>query len=668
MTPWHYILPFIYEKRNMTNQPEGRTIKGFSAQLKSLFPQLEAHLHEVFWLTSPDLKDVYYISPAFEAIWGVPTDQVYRDPHVWTKHIHPDDLPAVQEARDRGRSEQSEIEYRIIRPDGGIRWIRDRTYAIRNSRGKTIQLTGFADDITQQKEAEEALIRSEQQYRRFFEKMRHGVLFFDQTGAIQISNPAISRILGYAQEELLMMRFCDLSSQVWYQWEREHVEPTLLRDGYAPDYEKEMIHKEGHLVPVSVQISTMEALSNGEERYMVQIRDLTQERMAQMEQQELQAQLLQSQKLETIGTLASGIAHDFNNILTPILGFASMAKDDFGDEQQLDLDQVIKAAHRARDLVKQILSFSKPDDGNAESVLLYPLMREVQRMLRASLPSNIRVGLDVDNQNARLLFNPTQLIQILMNLGTNAYHAIDNGGEIHMRARTLVLEQGSELPHVSLSFGEWVEIDVRDSGSGMDLQTQQRIFDPFFTTKNEEEGTGLGLSVVQSLVEKYHGVITVQSTLGKGTCFRIYFPLAESSDLQENHEMSMPPGGDERIILVDDEPTITLMCRKMLQRLGYHVTAFNNPEEALKTFKLHSQDFDLLVTDQVMPIIKGLQLADAMREVKPELPVVMITGYSEDVTDDICEQHKIDAFLLKPILIKDLGTAIRNVLDKAIVK
>lgn len=650
----------------MIDLKNGPVPKGLSAQLKSLFPQLEAHLHEVFWLTSPDLNHVSYISPSFESIWGVSVQDIYNDPHTWTRHIHPEDLGAVLEARELGRREQAEVIYRIIRPDETIRWIRDRTYAIQNSRGETVQLTGFAEDITNEKEAEAALVHSEQQYRRFFENMRQGVFFFDEEKRIQTANPAVSRILGFNKRELLQKRFTELSSHEWFVWEQDHIVPQLEAKGFASDYEKTMYHKDGHEVPVSVSISLMDKGDFGTCRYMAQIRDLSQEHEAARAHAMLQAQLEQSQKLETIGTLASGIAHDFNNILTPILGFASMAKDDIGEEQQLDLDQILKAAHRAKDLVKQILSFSRPDAGHMRSVLLYPLMREAMRMLRASLPSSVRVQLDVQNREDHLLANPTQLIQIFMNLGTNAFHAIGDEGTITMTARRIDLRQSADdnvfLPSDQ---AEWIEVSVRDTGSGMDAQTQSRIFDPFFSTKKDTHGTGLGLSVVQNLVEKHHGMIKVDSTLGKGSCFRIYFPLAGCTISPESPFMSMPPGGNERIILVDDEPTITLMCRKMLQRLGYQVTAFNRPEEALQAFSAQPDAFDLLVTDQVMPVIKGLQLVDACREIRRDLPVVMITGYSEDVTDDICQQHGIDAFLLKPIHIKDLGMAIRNVLDKA---
>lgn len=628
-------------------------------QKEQILRQVCEHIREVFWLCAPDLSQVFYLSPGFEEIWGIPREVIIQDPDHWTTCIHPEDAERVRQARVGQVAGLFDETYRIVRPNGEYRWIRDRAYPVVDARGQVIRLTGIAEDITSRRLSEEALAQSEERYRSFFNTMRDAMLFVSPMGLIEDANPAFLDLFGYAYEDLMDQPYTALSPPSWADWEARQIRPQLDSRGFSDNYEKEMLTSHGELLPVSVQ-TWLQAESGQEQPSMlVQVRDLTQQKRMEHDKRQLEAQLLQAQKMETIGTLAGGIAHDFNNILTPILGFARMAKEDDGAERQLDLDQVLKAANRARELVKQILSFSRQEEVTREVIKIHPILREAQRMLRSTLPATIEIRYHVEHHDDAILGNPTQLIQILMNLGTNAYHAMgEQGGTLELSARRLVVGQDSRPSHPSLSGGQWVDIEVRDTGRGMDRATLDRIFDAFFTTKKNGEGTGLGLSVVQSIVNNHCGVITVDSEISKGTTFHIYFPSVVSEEAEEVY-VEEPIRGNERVLFVDDEGTITLMCKKMLERLGYKVETYNDSLAALQRFRSDPETIDVLVTDQIMPGLTGLDLARRVKEVRPDLPIVVITGYSERVNTESCQQAGVHDFLLKPIVGADLSRAIQ---------
>ncbi len=628
-------------------------------QKEQILRQVCEHIREVFWLCDPELSQVFYLSPGFEEIWGIPREVIIQDPDHWTSCIHPEDAERVKHARIGQAAGLFDETYRIVRPDGELRWIRDRAYPVVDSKGQIIRLTGIAEDITSRRLSEEALAQSEERYRSFFNTMRDAMLFVSPLGLIEDANPAFLDLFGYAYEDLMDQPYTALSPPSWEDWEARQIRPQLDTRGFSGNYEKEMRTSHGELLPVSVQMWLLAESGQDQPSMLVQVRDLTQQKRMEHDKRHLEAQLLQAQKMETIGTLAGGIAHDFNNILTPILGFARMAKEDDGAERQMDLDQVLKAANRARELVKQILSFSRQEEVTREVIKIHPILREVKRMLRSILPSTIEILYHVEHHDDAILGNPTQLIQILMNLGTNAYQAIgEQGGTLEMSSRRLVVDQSNRPQHPNLSGGLWIEIEVRDTGKGMDPATLERIFDAFFTTKKSGEGTGLGLSVVQSIVNNHCGVITVDSEVSKGTTFHIYFPSVVSEEAEEVC-VEEPMRGNARVLFVDDEGTITLMCKKMLERLGYKVETFNDSLAALQRFRSAPETIDVLVTDQIMPGLTGLDLARRAKEVRPDLPIVVITGYSERVTPESCHQAGVHDYLLKPIVGADLSKAIQ---------
>ncbi|HDR89208.1 MAG TPA: response regulator [Bacteroidetes bacterium] len=387
----------------------------------------------------------------------------------------------------------------------------------------------------------------------------------------------------------------------------------------------------------------------------------------EQEQAKLEAQLLQLQKIETIGTLAGGIAHDFNNILTPILGYTEMAMEELDEESTLryDIEQINHAAIRGKDLVQQILTFSRQVEVEKKPLYLQEVIQEIMNLVKASFPSNIEIKMDLDPHCGTVLADTTQIHQVIMNLCTNAYHAmIDRGGILHVRLteKEVDAEKAAAVPN--LEKGNYVLVTISDTGHGMDHATMNRIFEPFFTKKEVGVGSGLGLSVVHGIVKSYKGAIEVESQPGKGSTFRIYLPRHGKgpSDLFTDKEVLEK--GKETILFVDDEEEITYMGKKMLENLGYRVNIQTDTRKAVAEFEANHDKYDLLVTDQTMPHMLGTDMARQFRQIRPDLKVIIITGYSNSISSEMLEKEKIDELVLKPIKLSEFSKVIRRVLDK----
>jgi signal transduction histidine kinase/ActR/RegA family two-component response regulator len=389
-------------------------------------------------------------------------------------------------------------------------------------------------------------------------------------------------------------------------------------------------------------------------------RESIQERMISLEQQ-----LFQSQKMEAIGTLASGIAHDFNNILTAIMGYVELAKIDAGPRSKvrLDLEQALTAAHRAQELTRQILNFSRKADGHNKPLNLKTLIKETLKLLRASIPATIEIRQHLDGDGALVLANATQMHQVLMNLCTNATQAMgDKGGTLTVRLDKRILI-GASAMGMGVSPGRYLELTVSDTGPGIPAEFGERIFDPYFTTKAEGQGTGLGLSVARSIVQNYGGSIYVLDRPGQGASFRVLLPATTAVPECDQHKEDTWPRGSESILFLDDEPTIAGWGQQILSRLGYRVASFNRSVDALDAFRKAPDQFDLVITDVVMPHMTGDLLASQILSVRPDIPIIMFTGYSEKPKADNCIHQGVKEILSKPLAAADLARAIRRVLD-----
>lgn len=384
----------------------------------------------------------------------------------------------------------------------------------------------------------------------------------------------------------------------------------------------------------------------------------------------LKQRLKQAEKMEAIGTLAGGIAHDFNNILFPMLGFAEMAKDSVKKEDPLYalLSQVMDAALRAKDLVQQILTFSRQSGQKKRAFQIHTVITEALKLMRATLPTTIDIQQNIDPDCGMMMADPTQIHQIVMNLCTNSYYAMrEKGGVL-----TVSIDKTDELldtdvaQSMKLKPGKYIKLEIGDTGTGMDKSTLDKIFDPYFTTKPHGEGTGLGLSVAHGIIRRNKGAITVSSEIEKGTVFQVFFPrIAQSRTIPDQQPETSIPMGKEHILVIDDEETICVMISMMLDRLGYRATTCINPVDALEKLKEHPDQFDLVITDMTMPEMTGIDLTKKILEFKPDIPILLCTGFSELMDPEKVKNEGVTDVVMKPISKKNLAVIIRKTLDES---
>ena len=378
-------------------------------------------------------------------------------------------------------------------------------------------------------------------------------------------------------------------------------------------------------------------------------------------------QLQQVLKIQAIGTLAGGIAHDFNNILFPIVGYTELTMDEVVPESPAhkNLTEILKAAHRAKDLVQQILTFSRQSGQEREPIKVQYIIKEALKLLRASIPSTIEIIQQLDENCGAIVGDATQIHQVIMNLCTNAYQAMqESGGRLEIALSEVDISYADTVERVGLKPGRHLRLTVKDEGCGMEPAVIDRIFEPYYTTKDQGKGTGLGLSVIHGIVKNHGGDITVQSTPGHGTTFHVYLPLIDEIEVEaKSVSFSKAAKGSERILLVDDEEQIIAMEQQMLEHLGYRVTARTDSEEALDVFAQHPDNFDLVITDMTMPHMTGDRLAQKLIDIRPELPVILCTGFNESITEEKALSMGIQKFVMKPVIKNELASTIRAVLD-----
>ena len=394
--------------------------------------------------------------------------------------------------------------------------------------------------------------------------------------------------------------------------------------------------------------------------------EIAEKKREEIRREAVEAQLRQAQKMEAIGTLAGGIAHDFNNILGAIVGYSEMVRDDLpADSPSIgDIHQVLKASHRAKDLVKQILAFSRQVEDHKIPMQPTIIVKEAINLLRSSLPTTIAIKQDIDPESGMILADPTQIHQIVMNLATNAFHAMEvKGGTLTITLGKKILSREDLALEPDLQPGTYVQLSIRDTGEGVLPEIKERIFDPFFTTKEVGKGTGLGLSMVYTIVKSAGGSIVCNSRLGHGAEFRILLPNIQDHAVEEAASRETIPHGKGHILFIDDEEMLVDLGKAMLKRLGYHVTTRTNSFDALTTFQNQPGIFDLVITDQTMPGMTGLDLARRILQIRPSMPIILCTGFSSQISEEKVQVAGIKGFAYKPLAKKDIGELIRRVLD-----
>ena len=570
------------------------------------------------------------------------------------------------EAVTSGREWRGEV--RNQRKDGSPYWELVTVSPIKTVNGRVSHFLIVTEDITENKRAEEALRESEEKFRAIFENAVEG--FFQSTpeGRFISVNPAFAKMLGYASPEELIKSITDIGKQCYIDPEDRHRYLQILqKTGVVENYEFRARRKDGSQTWVSHSTRAYFGEDDRVIRYEGIMTDINERKLAERENEQLQRQLLQAQKMESIGNLAGGIAHDFNNILSSIIGYTELAIEDVEKETLLEdnLKEVLKAGKRAKELVRQILAFARQTAVELKPVQASAVVNEALTLIRSTIPTTIEIKPTIESDSF-IMGNPSQINQILVNLCTNASHAMEErGGTLEVGLADVRLNESSSPALSGLSPGNYLLITVSDTGSGIKPDILDSIFEPYFTTKGLGEGTGMGLSIVHGIVEGYGGKITVASKFGEGTVFSIYLPTTKHGDAYRFYEDRTIPSGTEHILFVDDELALAKMGSRILERLGYRVTVCTSSVDAFNLFRSIPDDFDLVITDLTMPNMAGDQLSNELLKIRPDIPVILCTGYSDKMTDEKAEQIGIKAFSYKPIAMTELATTVRNVLDDA---
>ncbi|MGE3540395.1 MAG: response regulator [Candidatus Tectimicrobiota bacterium] len=538
--------------------------------------------------------------------------------------------------------------------DGYVRTPFDPTYVLdlclkaRRSRA-LLRVEGLLEERTQKLRASEA------RFRLLFDSIPETVLVHDTHRRLLYVNALGAQWLGWPAVELLGAPL----SQILVSSDDAAGEADSPEHRLHPGPQKTCYRSRSGQI-LEAEVSTCAIDFEGQPAFLSVARDIT-------ERTRLEMQLRQAHKMQAIGTLAGGIAHDFNNILAAILGYTELALYDVppGSRTQRHLTEVLASGKRARDLVQQILAFSRQRPPERQQLQLHLLINDMLKMLRASLPSTIAIQPELSPSAGTVLGDPTQLQQVLMNLCTNAERAMrDTGGVLRIRLEATEVTPAFARAHPPLLPGPHVRLQVVDTGPGIPPELFERIFEPFFTTREVGEGTGLGLAVVDGIIANHGGAITVESAPGQGTTFSMYLPRLHDIALGPEVSPEPPiPGGMARILFVDDEATLAGMSAELLTHLGYHTTVYSSSPEALDAFRAAPQEFDLVITDQTMPGLTGEQLTQELRQIRPDIPIILCTGFSHTMTAEKARSLGVNAFLQKPLALRELALAIRAVLE-----
>ena len=562
-----------------------------------------------------------------------------------------------------GISEQ--YEFRFIREDGSDFWGIVAARPVRDETGQIVGALGMVTDITKRKAAEAALRRGEEELRAMFEGTVMGVTLVDATATIIKCNPAMEQLLGYGRGEVCGMKIAQFTHPEDLDLHLFHELVAGRIDSYS--YEKRFLRKDGSIVWVRVTASDLREADGRLRFVMGMIEDVTAHKKAEEERTRLETQLRQSQKMQSLGTLAGGVAHDFNNILTAISGNTQLALMDVPADHpaHISLVEIEAATSRATDLVRQILAFSRPQEPKRQVVNVPTVVAEALRLLRASLPATLEIRAHTEEGTPDIAADATQVHQVIMNLGANAAHAVgDHPGLLEFLLTPVAVDASLAATSPELREGRYARLSVRDNGGGMDRATVERIFEPFFTTKKPGHGTGLGLSVVHGIVKGHGGAITVYSAPGQGTVFHVYLPAAARPTSEPTAPPAASPrGAGQRVLYVDDEEQLIYLARRGLGKLGYHLTTFLDARAALEAFRAQPADFDVIITDLAMPGLSGLEFAAEIRLVSPGVPIILPSGYLRPQDTESAHRLGIRELLPKPASLDHLVQAIQRALQ-----
>ena len=603
-----------------------------------------------------------FVSKPMEAITGYSREDLEKaGPQKLMELIHSEDRESFfRNFNDRlsGKEVSPSYEFRLVNKIKGTRWV--ELYSSRiEYEGTPATHTVFLD-VTDRKLAEEALRQSEQKFHLLFDNAPVGYQSLDENGCFLDVNQAWLDILGYERHEVIGKWFGDFLPLELVEVFKERFKKNIQRHDLIPNVEFPLLKKDGSIAMVDY----MARIGRDEEGHFIRTHcafmDITESR-------KLEEQLRQSQKMEAVGTLAGGIAHDFNNILAVILGNTELAAFDIPDSNPaaMSLKAIRQASLRAKDMVQQLLAFSRKSDEKSRPFNMTPIIKESMKMLRSAVPTSVAFKQHLSGDLCNVQGDATQIHQIVMNLVTNAAHAMsEEGGLLEVNLENITLQEEKSCFDWVLSPGKYVRLKVRDTGEGIAPAIIERIFEPYYTTKEVGKGTGMGLSVVHGIVKRHGGGIRVESEVEKGTIFEIYFPALENAAEEKKEPEGEIKGGSERILFVDDEESLVSLNQQRLERLGYNVKSTTKPMEALEWFRTDPDQFDVIITDMTMPQMTGDRLAAEVLKIRPHLSVIICTGYSERMSAKKAETLGVSKYIEKPIGLRNLASSIREVLDE----
>ncbi|WP_289021198.1 PAS domain S-box protein [Desulfobacter postgatei] len=564
----------------------------------------------------------------------------------------------------KSQSVENAYEAEDFFPDMGEhgQWLFFTAAPLRNSAGDIIGAVETLQDTSARKEAETALRESESKFRSIFDNKGTATFLFGEDHIIRECNLTFEELCGYSKSDIInKMKWSDFIAKENLEKMQKYHDQRSKGTGSPPSqYESRIVNKAGEVKTVIANVSLI-----GKQR-IVSLTDITEQTLAAIENEQLHKKLAQAQKMEAIGSLAGGIAHDFNNILGAIIGYTELAKMDKIDSKEIGkhLNKVLIAADRAKNLVHQILTFSRQTEQKIRPLKVGPIIKEVLQLLRASLPSTIEIQSDINNKSL-IMGDPTQIHQVILNLCTNAGHAMqENGGTLYVGLTNEKLGPNftSSIPDASTD--DYAKIEVKDTGHSIPPELIERLFEPFFTTKGPGEGTGMGLAVVHGIVKSMKGEIIVESVLGKGSAFSVYLPVVQDMAKTDEPKENALAKGRGHILFVDDEPSMVDIGELILTQLGYHVTIRTSGIEALEAFKSNPDKFDLVLTDMTMPRMTGEKLAKEILSIRKEIPIIICTGFSSAMTEEKALEIGVKGLLMKPFIFSELAGVIHNVLKK----
>jgi PAS domain S-box-containing protein len=653
---WLLTLQRLVHKRNkelamrMTAEEE---LRESERKYRSIFENAV----EGFFQSTPEGRFIT-VNPAFAKMTGYTSAEelVFSITDIAKQfYVNPEDRNRLKQLlNEAGFVEHFVFEARC--KDSSHIWGSYNIHAIYDHNGKIIRYEGSMTDITEQKQAE----TERSQLVTAIEQTAELIAITALNGTIQYTNPAFENITGYSRQEAVGNNPRLLKSGLHDPSVYQKLWDTILSGNR---WTGQFINKrkDGAIYTSECSISPVKDSKGNLLNFIWIAKDITNEL-------ELEKRILQSQKMESIGALAGGIAHDLNNILFPISGLSELLLDDMpaGSPEHKSIEQIHRSANRGSEMIKQILSFSRQSNPQKLPIRIQPILQEVLQLVRASIPMNININNDIKADCGMVLADPTQVHQIVMNLITNAYHAVEGSAGTIKLELTEVDFQKDDLHDIMTKSGKYACISVGDNGTGIDLSLIDKIFEPYFTTKKQGKGTGLGLSVVHGIVKDHGGDIRVISDVGKGTVFHVYLPLLEDAkDSKPVDINSTHPTGNESILVIDDEAPIATMMRMMLEKMGYQVTIRTNSRDALDTFRTNPNNFDLVITDRGMPNMTGEQLVHEFLSIRPGIPIIFCSGFYEDSNEKTVRNMGVKGLLQKPVSISDLAGMARKVLDEA---